>query len=212
MRRGCAMDDVTVDRLRPHEIALLRGGARAAVTVALVGLHLRGALEAGLPGTVRASGSAAVAVPDPLERAVLGCLREPLSPRELVRHPDVRVATAELLLGPAGAGLLGPRLLRPTREARRRVRELRERHPVPRTRHGLPDDAGLLAVALHGETALVALVPRFALRAGLTRRARVADRGMLRHTPRNADRWDRTPLRGGFDGGGDGGGGGGGGD
>ncbi|MFI9341128.1 hypothetical protein ACIG0D_07670 [Streptomyces sp. NPDC052773] len=40
--------------LAPHEIALLRGGPRAAVTVALVALHLRGMVEPGPPGTVRA--------------------------------------------------------------------------------------------------------------------------------------------------------------
>ncbi|MFE9922564.1 TIGR04222 domain-containing membrane protein [Streptomyces sp. NPDC005774] len=42
-------------RRTPHEIALLRDGPRAAVTVAVVALHLRGILEAGPPGTLRAS-------------------------------------------------------------------------------------------------------------------------------------------------------------
>ncbi|HET9382717.1 MAG TPA: TIGR04222 domain-containing membrane protein [Streptomyces sp.] len=210
-RRGvCAMDDTALERLRPHEVALLRGGARAAVTVAVVGLYLRGAVEVGRPGTLRASG-APRDVPDPLERAVLGCLREPVTPKRLARRPDVRVATAELLAGPAGSGLLGPRLLRPTRRARRGLRRLRRRHPVPASRQGLTVHDKLLAVALHGEEALAVVVPVFALRAGLTPRARVAYRVMARRRPRNDNWWAESLQWGGFDAGGDGGDGGGGG-
>ncbi|MGC3004920.1 TIGR04222 domain-containing membrane protein, partial [Streptomyces sp. G35A] len=47
------MSGSTGVRGTPHEIALLRGGARAAVTVAVVALHLRGAVEAGAAGTLR---------------------------------------------------------------------------------------------------------------------------------------------------------------
>ncbi|MEU0167050.1 hypothetical protein ABZ214_16530 [Streptomyces iakyrus] len=48
------MSDGTAVRLEPHEIALLGEGPRAAVTVAVVELHLRGLVEADLPGTIRA--------------------------------------------------------------------------------------------------------------------------------------------------------------
>ncbi|GAA1422220.1 hypothetical protein GCM10009601_23330 [Streptomyces thermospinosisporus] len=41
-------------RQTPHELALLRGGPCAAVTVAVVSLYLRGAVVAGAPGTMLA--------------------------------------------------------------------------------------------------------------------------------------------------------------
>ncbi|MET8218340.1 TIGR04222 domain-containing membrane protein [Streptomyces hirsutus] len=204
-------------RRTPHEIALLRGGPRAAVTVAVVALHLRGVLEAGPPGTVRASrpteaGDAEhplpplpplppVGVPlDPpvtdgarpagavdtayraliLESAVHGALDEPTGLGELVRHPEVRWAVAEVRVGLAEAGLLTYPLLRPTRAARRQVRVLREQHPLPAVRRGLTPDDTLLAVALHGEQGLRVFVPRFALRAGLTARVRIGNKSMLR--------------------------------
>ncbi|MEU0405295.1 TIGR04222 domain-containing membrane protein, partial [Streptomyces sp. NPDC006197] len=40
----------------PEALALLRGGRRAAVTVALVALHQRGAVAAGRKRTIRANG------------------------------------------------------------------------------------------------------------------------------------------------------------
>ncbi|CAL9625570.1 hypothetical protein SUDANB176_05947 [Streptomyces sp. enrichment culture] len=208
------MSGSTGVRGTPHEIALLGGGPRAAVTVAVVALHLRGAVEAGAPGTIRAvdgeAGRALPALPPPgvaldawsaagpgaaepvtgarralyLESAVYSCLEEPSEVRELVRHPDVRWAVAEVRIGLAEAGMLRyPLSLGPTRAARRRLRVLRKAYPVPANRRGLPDHDKLLAVALHGEAALRVLVPRFALRAGLTDRVAVADRG-LRHSPR----------------------------
>ncbi|MFE6591701.1 TIGR04222 domain-containing membrane protein [Streptomyces sp. NPDC057781] len=199
-------------RLAPHEVALLRGGPRAAVTVAVVDLYLRGALDAGPPGTVRAlsSGPGAAAVPlPPLAVAVWGSLHEPLAPRRLTRHPDVRLAVALMRIPLAEAGLLRYPLLGPTRAARRRVRALREAHPLPTSRRGLTADDRLLAVALHDVAALRVLLPRFALRAGLTDRVEVTDKGLLKHSP---------PERGSGSGGGmayycgGGGGGGGGGD
>lgn len=49
------MDDgTTLLGTTPHEIALLRGGPRAAVTVAVIALHPRGAVGPGPPVTVRA--------------------------------------------------------------------------------------------------------------------------------------------------------------
>lgn len=183
--RGCDMNADTTIRLQPHEVALLRGGPRAAVTVAVVGLHLRGAAEAGRPGTIRAREAViADAVPGqppsplpPLESAVRASLHEPCGLRKLVKRSDVRLAVALMRVPLAEAGLLRYPLLGPTRAARRHVRALRERHALPTGRRGLTDDDILLLVALHGEAALRALVPRFALRAGLLARAKVADKG-----------------------------------
>ncbi|MFE2282366.1 TIGR04222 domain-containing membrane protein [Streptomyces sp. NPDC059454] len=203
------MADTGGVRGTPHEIALLADGPRAAVTVAVVALHLRGAVEAGAPGTVRAvdgeAGRALPPLPPPgvvledlqgraeavtgamrasyLESAVHHCLAEPSAIRELVRHQDVRWALAELRVGLAEAGMLRyPLLLGPTTAARRRLRALRRAYPLPSSRHGRPDDEKLLAVALHGKDALLVCVPRFALRAGLTDRVDIRDKG-LRHSP-----------------------------
>ncbi|MFF3499596.1 TIGR04222 domain-containing membrane protein [Streptomyces sp. NPDC003247] len=179
-------------RLQPHEVALLRGGPRAAVTVAVVGLHLRGAVEAGRPGTMRAPqplvadtvpGQSPPPLP-PLENAVRASLAEPCGLRQLVRRPDVRLAVALMRVPLAEAGLLRYPLLGPTRAARRHVRALRERHALPAERRGLTDHDRLLAVALHGEAALRVLVPRFALRAGLVGRVPVAGKGFHSRSPR----------------------------
>ncbi|MEU3661009.1 TIGR04222 domain-containing membrane protein [Streptomyces sp. NPDC032940] len=179
------MEDTATDRRDPYEIALLRGGPRAAVTVAVVDLYLRGAVDAGPPGTVRATRTVPAAPVPPLAEAVrLACRDEPLSPRKLARHTGVRLAVSLLRIPLAEAGLLRYPLLGPTRAARRTVRSLQERHPLPGSRRGLPDADKLLAVALHDVAALRVLLPRFALRAGLTERVEVADKGMLRHSPR----------------------------
>ncbi|NEY32657.1 TIGR04222 domain-containing membrane protein [Streptomyces sp. PRKS01-65] len=190
-------DGKRVFRLTPYEIALLRGGPPAAVTVAVVALHLRGAVGAGPPGTVRRTGTHATDAErsprplPPLERAVLDCLAEPDEPdqparlREIAAHPAVRLAVAGLRTRLAAAGLLRAVLPAPTRTARRLLRDLAERHPPPSTRDGLTEGGKLLAVALHGKAALRVLVPRFALRAGLTERVEVGGKRLLRHSPRN---------------------------
>jgi hypothetical protein len=183
-------DGNTSPRLTPHQIALLRG-----------------AIGAGLPGTVRRTGAddavAAGRSPRPLaplERAVLDCLDErdglgePAGPREIAAHPAVRLAVAELRAGLAAAGLLRTVLPAPTRAARRLLRDLAERHAPPAARHGLTEDDKLLAVALHGKAALRVLVPRFALRAGLTERIEVSGKGLLRHSPRNIAPGDGTLI------------------
>ncbi|MFJ8047043.1 TIGR04222 domain-containing membrane protein [Streptomyces luteogriseus] len=184
------MSDGTAVRLEPHEIALLGDGPRAAVTVAVVDLHLRGLVEADLPGTIRAGvadAAEAIQPPSPLAAAVHGCLRGPAAPKALVKDPEVRLAVAVMRIPLAEAGLLRYPLLGPTRAARRHVRALRDVHPLPASRQGLSDHERLLLVALHGEGALRLLVPRFALRAGLVRRAEVGHAALLEDSPRGTN-------------------------
>ncbi|MGW6829964.1 TIGR04222 domain-containing membrane protein [Streptomyces massasporeus] len=184
------MSDGTAVRLEPHEIALLGDGPRAAVTVAVVELYLRGLVEPDLPGTVRARVTdaaetvEAVRPPSPLATAVHGRLRAPAGPRALVKDPDIRLAVAVMRVPLAEAGLLRHPLLGATRAARRHVRDLRHEHPLPTSRRGLSDRERLLLVALHGEAALRLLLPRFALRAGLVRRAEVGGPDLPKHKPR----------------------------
>ncbi|MBQ0911528.1 TIGR04222 domain-containing membrane protein [Streptomyces sp. RM99] len=170
------MDGAAEIGWEPHEIALLNGGPRGAVTVAVVALHLKGALETGPRRTLCATGPEPEGL-GPFEGTVLDCLREPLTARELVRHSDVRLAVALARIPLADEGLLRYPRLGPTRGARRRVEFWRARHPLPAVRHGLSDEDTLLAVALHGDAALRMLLPRFALRAGLTAPGAPADRG-----------------------------------
>ncbi|WP_446458809.1 TIGR04222 domain-containing membrane protein [Streptomyces rochei] len=170
------MDGATEIGWEPHEIALLNGGPRGAVTVAVVALHLKGALETGPRRTLCATGPEPEGL-GPFEGTVLDCLREPLTARELVRHSDVRLAVALARIPLADEGLLRYPRLGPTRGARRRVEFWRAQHPLPAVRHGLSDEDTLLAVALHGDAALRMLLPRFALRAGLTAPGAPADRG-----------------------------------
>ncbi|MFF5955848.1 TIGR04222 domain-containing membrane protein [Streptomyces luteogriseus] len=180
------MSDGTAVRLEPHEIALLGGGPRAAVTVAVVELYLRGLVEAGLPGTVRAGVADAGRAEQPLSSlaaAVHACLRTPATPTALVKDPGVRLAVAVMRIPLAEAGLLRRPLLGATRAARRHVRDLRREHSLPASRHGLSDSERLLLVGLHGEGALRLLVPRFALRAGLVRRAEVGRAALLKDSP-----------------------------
>ncbi|MFG2606053.1 TIGR04222 domain-containing membrane protein [Streptomyces sp. NPDC048514] len=161
----------------PYAIALLRGGARAAVTVAVLGLHLRGAVEAGRPGTVRTCGPARAPV-SPLAAAVHATLYRPAGVRQLPERRRVREALGELRAELATAGLLRTVLPGPTRRARRALRDLRGGHPLPGHRSGLSVDDKLLLVALHGDRALTALAPRFTREAGLTGPGGTADRDL----------------------------------
>ena len=202
------MRDGTAIRLEPHEIALLGDGPRAAVTVAVVELYLRGLVEPDLPGTVRAGVADAVEAmqpPSPLAAAVHGCLRAPAAPKALVKDPEVRLAVAVMRIPLAEAGLLRCPLLGPTRAARRHVRALRDLHPLPASRQGMSDHERLLLVALHGEAALRLLVPRFALRAGLVRRATVGRAALFKDSPRGTNSGGGAFLSCGGGGGGGGG-------
>jgi hypothetical protein len=184
------MGDGTAVRLEPHEIALLGEGPRAAVTVAVVELRLRGLVEADRSGTIWAGvadAGRAEQPPSPLAAAVHACLRAPAAPKALVKDPEVRLAVAVMRIPLAEAGLLRHPLLGPTRAARRHVRALRDVHPLPASRQGLTDRERLLLVALHGEAALRLLVPRFALRVGLVRRAEVGGAALLKDSPRGTN-------------------------
>ncbi|MET8565255.1 TIGR04222 domain-containing membrane protein [Streptomyces flaveolus] len=162
----------------PCAVALLRGGDRAALTVAVLGMRLRGAVEAGRPGTLRktAAGSAEP-FRHPLEKAVRTALYRPAGPWELPGRAVVRRALARMRAELAAEGLL--RVLPPgrTRTARRLLADLRERRPLPEGPDGLPEEELLLAVALYGARALAVLAPRFAREAGLTGRGALADEG-----------------------------------
>ncbi|MEU0371150.1 TIGR04222 domain-containing membrane protein [Streptomyces sp. NPDC006283] len=95
------------DTVDPQIVALLRGGHRAAVTVALVALQQRGVVTNGRKGTVRTDGWA-TAIRDPLQLAVHVSLRRPLGLRPLVAVPRVRRALDALRVRSAEAGLLRP--------------------------------------------------------------------------------------------------------
>ncbi|MFG2353297.1 TIGR04222 domain-containing membrane protein [Streptomyces sp. NPDC048521] len=169
---------IPADSPDPCAVALLRGGGRAAVTVAVLGLHLRGAVEAGRPGTLRKTGTGGAGpFRHPLEKAVRTGLYRPAGPSELPGRAVVRRALARMRAELVAAGLL--RALPPgrTRAARRLLAELRARHPLPGGPDGLPEDEVLLAVALYGERALTVLTPRFAREGGLTGRGALADEG-----------------------------------
>ncbi|WP_460070781.1 TIGR04222 domain-containing membrane protein [Streptomyces sp. YKOK-I1] len=180
-------DGDTVYQLRAHEVALLRAGARAAVTVAVVDLHLRGVVEAGRPGTLRTSETSTEGAGQDLPllaEAVHGALLEPAGPRDLLRAADVRRGLGRVRAGLKAAGFLRTLPPRRTRAARRALDDLLAAHPLPTSRQGLSDADALLAVALHGEPALKVVAARFALRTGLTARVEVKDRDRPRGTSR----------------------------
>ncbi|MFF4172541.1 TIGR04222 domain-containing membrane protein [Streptomyces sp. NPDC001744] len=91
----------------PQALALLRGGRRAAVTVALVALHQRGAVEAGRKHTIRANGGPG-RTRDPVQLGVHGSLRRALALGELAQRPEARRAVDALSGELRGAGLLRP--------------------------------------------------------------------------------------------------------
>ncbi|MGW2013716.1 TIGR04222 domain-containing membrane protein [Streptomyces sp. NPDC001927] len=93
--------------LPPQALALLRGGPRAAVVVALVALHQRGAVAAGRKGTIRANGGPG-RTRDPVQLGVHGSLRRALGLRVLAAQPRARRAIDALRAELGRAGLLRP--------------------------------------------------------------------------------------------------------
>lgn len=91
----------------PEALALLRGGRRAAVTVALVALHQRGAVAAGRKHTVRANGGPG-RTRDPVQLGVHRALRNALPPRALALRPEARRAVDALRDDLGRAGFLRP--------------------------------------------------------------------------------------------------------
>ncbi|SEC13709.1 TIGR04222 domain-containing membrane protein [Streptomyces sp. TLI_105] len=97
----------TVDVPPPQALALLRGGRRAAVTVALVALHQRGAVAAGRKHTIRANGGPG-RTRDPVQLGVHRALRRALALGTLAQRPEARRAVDALRGELCGAGLLRP--------------------------------------------------------------------------------------------------------
>lgn len=93
--------------LAPQALALLRGGRQAAVVVALVALHQRGAVAAGRKGTIRANGGPG-RTRDPVQLGVHGSLRRALGLRVLAAQPRARRAVDALRAELGRAGLLRP--------------------------------------------------------------------------------------------------------
>ncbi|MEU1868160.1 TIGR04222 domain-containing membrane protein [Streptomyces gardneri] len=91
----------------PQALALLRGGRRAAVTVALVALHQRGAVAAGRKRTIRANGGPG-RTRDPVQLGVHGSLHRALALRTLALRPEARRAVDALGSELGRAGLLRP--------------------------------------------------------------------------------------------------------
>ncbi|MGW2045849.1 TIGR04222 domain-containing membrane protein [Streptomyces sp. NPDC001858] len=214
------MSGNTSVRLEPYEVALMRGGTRSAVTVAVLALHLRGLVDAGRQGRIRRTGATATTVTSgtagtaagaaadsgdglpPLPTAVYAALQRPASIAELEAAPGVRGALAELRAGLVAARLLRSLPPRRTRAARHALRALLAGHPLPTDRKGLAQDDVLIAAALYGAPALSVLAGRFALRAGLTARAEVADKGFHHNAPRGGGTGGAYSCGGGGGGGG----------
>ncbi|WP_188268561.1 TIGR04222 domain-containing membrane protein [Streptomyces sp. CBMA291] len=98
----------TGDPPPPQALALLRGGRQAAVTVALVALHQRGAVAAGRKHTIRANGGPG-RTRDPVQLGVHGALHRAFRLRDLAHRPEARRAVDALSGELRGAGLLRPR-------------------------------------------------------------------------------------------------------
>ncbi|MEU3347642.1 TIGR04222 domain-containing membrane protein [Streptomyces sp. NPDC006700] len=174
------MDSDATNRLAPHEIAFLRGGRRAAVTVAVLALRAKDAVGPGRGGTMRTTGPARGALPH-LTKTVHAALYRPAGMRQLLDREPVARALTDLRHELTDAGLL--RVFPPgrTRAGRQALRDLRDRHPLPTAGKGLSADDRLLAVALYGDPALTRLMPRFAREAGLLGRGGTTE-GELPHS------------------------------
>ncbi|MFG2786314.1 TIGR04222 domain-containing membrane protein [Streptomyces sp. NPDC048419] len=176
-RRGCAMARSTTVVLEPHEIALVRGGRRAAVTVAVLDLHLRGVVRAGRRGTMRTTGPATGTALPRLTRAVHAALHRPAGMGQLLERRGVRTAPAEARDALASAGLLRAFPPGRTGAARRSLKELRAASAArgPGRPDGRKDP---VRGRLYGDRALTALVPGFTRDAVLTGRGGTTERAL----------------------------------
>ncbi|GAA1366196.1 TIGR04222 domain-containing membrane protein [Streptomyces beijiangensis] len=158
---------------------MLRGGPRAAVTVAVVALALRGAVTPGKPGTLQTSGVASGAE-GALEKAVHAALHRPLALRDLIDTPRVRAALEQVRRPLVEDGLWREHLPHRTRAGRQVVKGLAVELVLPEGAHaahevrelGWDTRERLLAVALYGDAGLAAVVPHLAREGGLTGRLR----------------------------------------
>ncbi|MFF0792705.1 TIGR04222 domain-containing membrane protein [Streptomyces spiralis] len=157
----------------PHEIAFLRGGRRAALTVAVLTLRLSGSVGPGRGGTSRTRrplDDAGAGLPA-LTRAVhASLLHRPADPRQLLVREAVALALIDLRYELTVAGPVPVLLPGRTRSGRRAPRALRAGYPLPGSRRGLSPEDRLLVVALYGDRALTTLMPRFAREGGLAGR------------------------------------------
>ncbi|WP_151769977.1 TIGR04222 domain-containing membrane protein [Streptomyces abyssomicinicus] len=152
-----------------YRVAVLRGGDRAAVTVAVVALCRRGLVEAAEPGVLRTTGPLSGRAAHPLEKAVHAALHRRCTLLELMARPRVRMCVTTVRASLTAEGLLRRRLPVPTRAGHRTLRELRAAHPPPvRAAELADDDSALTAVALHGDQALLLAEPHLARDAMLT--------------------------------------------
>ncbi|MER5481562.1 TIGR04222 domain-containing membrane protein [Streptomyces sp. NPDC002734] len=155
--------------LDAYRIAVLRGGDRAAVTVAVVALHGRGLVEAAEPGFLKNTGPLSGRAAHPLEKAVHAALYRPLTLLELTERARVRMCVRTLRSALAAEGLLHRRTYTSTRAGRRLLRALGAAAEPPAHATGPPEERDALrAVALRGDAALLTLVPHLARDARLT--------------------------------------------
>ncbi|MEV0091288.1 TIGR04222 domain-containing membrane protein [Streptomyces sp. NPDC050738] len=166
-------------QLSAEAVGMLRGGSRAAVTVAVVALALRGAVTPGKPGTLQTSGTASGAE-GALEKAVHAVLHRPLPLRDLIEAPRVQAALEEVRRPLVEGGLWRERMPHRTRAGKQAVKELMGGLVLPDGPHAAHDvrelawdvPERLLAVALYGDAGVAAVVPHLAREGGLVGRLR----------------------------------------
>ncbi|MDQ1699431.1 MAG: hypothetical protein QOG34_1294 [Frankiaceae bacterium] len=159
-------------------VAYVHDGRFTAVAAVLAVLHARGLVVAGKSGTVRHSDSV-TPPPEGFERQVWRSIHGFVSPGALMARPAVDAALNDLRRRARRLGLLRPlvpvRGFFParTRLGRKLVAGALADYPWPLSpEHGeQPVELGVgMAVALHGDVALNALMPEFARDSGLLTR------------------------------------------
>ncbi|MGV9346227.1 TIGR04222 domain-containing membrane protein [Streptomyces spiralis] len=166
-------EGAATEGLAPHEIAFLRGGRRAALTVAVLTLQLSGSVgpaRGGMLRTRRPLDDTGADLPALTRAAHASLLHHPADLRQLLVREAVALALIDLRYELTVAGLVPVFLPGRTRAGRRVLRALRAECPLPGSRRGLSPEDRLLAVALYGDRALTTLMPRFAREGGLAGR------------------------------------------